>query len=280
MVGHALRLAWLWAALYAVGGCLSAFILVLGMGDSQLTLPGYALASFIGAALLAAFTSGESVREAVLAASVLGAAQLMFGLVGAVGNFEIVAFQTTLGPPLSTALVCIAGAAMGGHIGSRLAQPSQSLAAGLLRAVFAALLLVGAVYVHAVAIAFLSTLSHGIAVVVGLIAVALSPSCAGAVLRLTLRKNAESAMVGGIALLIVIFDIALLTLDVNPGLVALCSLVLFFAGATLYTLALPGLVAVSFGNPEDQAAAALPTAIVVQEPERPGHVRWRSRAPR
>ncbi len=261
-----LRWSWVWVALYAVAGALCLAILAMSMQShaSELTLPAYGEASLVGCALLAFFTDGQSLREGVLAAILIGVTQLMFKVVAVFAHIEILSFETTLASPLSTSLLCLTGAVLGGKAGAFLARSAGRKLRIAARVLFAAMLLVGAVYVHAVVISFAGRLSGGLAIALTLIALATTPSLAAAALQLTHAAAAEGYVAAGIALLGVFLEINLVLMGHGLGVLSLCAVVFVFAGVTIYGIALPGVLTLRQMAIWPVAAVPLPTALALE----------------
>lgn len=243
------------------------FLLLKLEVSPNLVAPACVVAGMLGCALLGYLSTGASQREAVLMAFALGTTSSFFldlRLLFA-NHSELVAYETALWHPLYGAGLSLLAGIMGGRLGAQLSSYSLWAARGLGRAFTGVLVLAGVLYIHGLALAALLHIVPGLVVLLGLLVLALSPSCAGAVLRLLFRHQAEQAMVGGLASIGGLFIVMMLVRGYSLGLASLVSLVLVFLGATVYTLALPGLVAVRVREVPEASVSSVPKAIVVQD---------------
>lgn len=265
MVRRVLKLGWLWVALYAIGGafCLlypAALWLGLGTGTAHLFSAG--VATFGGAALVSRFADGDSIREGMLAALVIAASITAVASLEGGPLLEATGFTHLL----STLLLALAGAQAGGRAGILWGHRFEYEGQGKSGSLLAALVLVGAFACHAALVVLVAVVSHGLAVFLCLITIFVTPAFAGAALQLGQSHAVERqvglgiTLIAGTLLFFVGWELR------QFGSLSLIAIAFLGVGATIYSIALPGVITVRSSRFWSHRCNDLPQAVVVQDP--------------
>jgi hypothetical protein len=266
MVRQAFRLGWLWVALYAIGG---AFCLLFpaalwaGLADDTSHFLSAGTASLVGAALVSRFAQGMSIREGMVAALVMGCGISLVSLLPRLGaHMHQVGTYTHL---FSTLILCTTGALAGGRMGAIWSRYSAFAARTPSAALMAGVVLIGAFACHTALVILAAQVSHGLAVFVSLISLFVTPAFAGAALQLGQHQAVERQVGMGIALIAgtLLFFVAMELQSV--GSVSLIAIALLGLGATIYSITLPGVIAVRSSRLWKHRCNDVPLAVVVQE---------------
>ncbi|MCP4444971.1 MAG: hypothetical protein GY811_06450 [Myxococcales bacterium] len=268
-IARHLQLRWIWLSVYLIAGCLSSAYIVFALLDSLpsgIFFAGFGGACFIGAFLTTLHAGGARVAESGIAALAIGALNLAFLLVAARGDTVVALDRFSV--PLSTTVICFAGALAGGQLGARRQWHDHVADSRLRLAITALLVLIGAGATHAgmiVVVAFfvptLWMLFAGISIMLFFI----TPAVAGAALQLSTKKDVTPAFAYGSGSLAVAFLVPLLLEPyalANPGKVIAMTLLL--ALGTFVTVVLVAAGASLAEHPSNgQPATTVPPAVLV-----------------
>jgi hypothetical protein len=264
MVRRALKLGWLWVALYAIGG---AFCLVyplalwLKLGTSTAYLFSVGVACFGGALMVSRFADGDSIREGMLAGLLVTAS---ITLVSCLEGIELQTRVLTLTHFVSTVFLAIAGAQAGGRAGALWGRRFEFEGEGKSGPVLAALVLIGAFACHAALVTVVAVVSHGLGVFLCLITIFVTPAFAGAALQLGQSQAVERqvgmgiALIAGTLLCFVAWELK------QFGSLSAVAVAFLGVGATIYSIALPGVMTVRSSRFWSHRCNEVPQAVVVQ----------------
>ncbi len=261
-----LMLRWIWLSVYIIAGCLSLAYIILALLDtvpSGIFYAGFGGACFVGAYLATLHSGGSSVVESSIGALLIGLLNLIF-LVFAVGSDEVTALEK-LSAPLSTTVVCFAGALSGGQLASRNHVHARVSESKIRMATTAFLVLLGATATHIAFVALAAFGSEGLAMFLGVLLFFTTPAIAGYAFQLSTKANVTPPFAVGIAAA-AISILLLMMLDpyasVNFQRIIVVSAFLFFGSLVALVLISAG-AAIARGSTNGQGPQVVPEAVVV-----------------
>lgn len=218
----------------------------------------FVAASFMGAALTSHLCGGQSIREGLLAAILMTLVPLTMPVL------------VPTAPSAGAIFLSGIGALAGGRFGALFTGSSGRREGKMTGSVMAALMLIGAFYLHCVLAALLSLVSAGLAVLAGLTTAFATPALAGAALQLSYRRHAEDLLLRGVTLIGVCLLLLAARETHNLGILMLLGLGLSLVGAFVYGIALPGVFTIRSSRSWPHRARELPVAVVVADSHQTG----------
>lgn len=264
--GH-IQARWIWVTVYTIAGALALTHLAFLLFDalpSGIFYAGFGFSSLVGAALANRQSRGGRLVEGIIAAVVIGLLQLSILVLNSPA-YELGAIEK-LRAPLSTTIVCFAGAVAGGRLGARWHLRSGNSSPSTMHlTAMAVLLLIGTQATHTLILVVLEHffLAKGPLVALAIIMFIGAPAMAGMSLQLVAKRDVTGPLARA-AVVIGLVALALINIKEGPDLALMIGggIGLFFGGLIATGLAALGAVGVRRWEPDFEAPRSMPEAVV------------------